>query len=335
MKIDGKWVGWGPGDNHQKVSEIKLFLIKKFQWVKDYKPALNTSSNYDDTLVAVVMEMQNRYGLPASGVMNWATQAKCGFWKQPEQNRLPIGMSVHGTGQPDPLGPGLPADLMRYLALQGKCRWQPIGNYPATPFPMWPSIMQGVSELALQVERFPLDDIWLAGYSQGAIAVCYYWKHFVQNPDGPHHHRYHDPANPKQGTIKKIVAFGNPMREPGVAHWDKTQKPARSNTGGILEDRMVNTPTYMRDFAHKSDMYCDCEFDDRGEFKRAICKIVMGNEVFTGTDSLLAQVLELGMRPVPETISMFQAITDAGMFFAGGTKEHMYDIREAIDFLAN
>lgn len=335
MKIDGKWVGWGPGDSDPKIAEMKQFLLKKFQWVRDFQPRLDDGFQYTDTMTAVVMEMQRRYGIPVTGVMNYNTQVKCGFFVPPEKPRVPVAMSVHGTGQPDPLGPGLPADVCRYLSEQGKCRWQPIGNYPATAFPMWPSIMQGVAELALQVEKNPLDDIWLVGYSQGAIVVCFYWKHYVQNPNGPHHHRFHDPANPKHGTVKKIVAFGNPMRQQGFAHWDNTQKPAKPESGGILEDRMVDSPDYMRDFAHEGDMYSDCEFDDRGEYKRAICKIIMGNEVFTGTDSLLAQILELGERPAVEAFAMFQAICDAGLFFVNGTREHMYDVRSAIDFLAN
>lgn len=334
MKINGQWVGWGLGDNDPKIREIKLFLTKKFQWVRDARPPLNDTNEYDAALVAVVMEMQRRYGMPASGVMNWATQAKCGFWKA-DIKRLPIAMSVHGTGQADPFGPGLPADVCRHLHMQDKCRWQPIGNYPATAFPMWPSVMQGVAELALQVERYPLDDIWLVGYSQGAIVVSYYWSRYVQDPKGPHHHRFHDPAKPRSGTIKKVVTFGNPMREQGIAHWDNTQNPIRRSSGGILEDRLVNTPTYWRDYAHQGDMYADCEFDDEGEYKRAICKIIMGNEVFTGTDSLLAQVLELGQQPTVEAIAMFKAIIDAGLFFGTGTRAHMYDIRAAIDFLAS
>lgn len=333
MKINGKWVGWGIGDDDPKVRELKLFLTKKFQWVRDWKPGLDDSNKYTGTLADIVMEMQRRYGMPASGVMNWATQAKCGFWKA-ELPRLPIAMSVHGTGQADPMGPGLPADVCRHLHMAGKCRWQPIGNYPATAFPMWPSIMRGVAELALQVERYPLDDIWLVGYSQGAIVASYYWSRYVQDPTGPHHHRYHDPANPRPGTIKKLVMFGNPMREKGFGHWDNTQKPARKDTGGILEERLVNSPPYLRDFAHLDDMYSDCEFDDEGEYKRAICKIIMGNEVFTGSDSLLAQVLELGLMPTVEAVAMFKAICDAGLFFLRGTQPHMYDIRAAIDFLA-
>ena len=103
MKVNGKWVGWGLGDDDPKIREIKLFLKGKFKWVRDHTPPLDDGNVYTETLVAVVMEMQRRYGMPASGVMNWATQAKCGFWKA-DVPRVPIAMSVHGTGQADPLG---------------------------------------------------------------------------------------------------------------------------------------------------------------------------------------------------------------------------------------
>lgn len=55
----------------------------------------------------------------------------------------------------------------------------------------------------------------------------------------------------------------------------------------------------------------------------------MGNTVFRGPDSILAQIFELVTRPVAETMAMFNAIMDVGLFFLRGTKAHGYDIGPA------
>lgn len=340
MQINGKWIGWGPGtddippDKDPYVAVMKAKLKAKYTWVRNHQPPMDDSDVYTATMAEIVAEWQGRVGLPITGIMNARSQERLGTWTPPKP-KLPVAMSVQGTAQPDPMGPGLPADICRYLESIGKCRWQGIGNYPATAFPMWPSIMLGVAELAVQVERFAFDDIWLTGYSQGAVVVCYYWKHYVQDPQGPHHHRFFDPDHPKDGTIKKIVVMGNPMREEGFAHFDGLFSPVTSKGAGILEDRMVDSPPYMRDYAHEKDMYAQCPFSDMGEDERAICKIIMGNKVFSGTDSILAQVIELIQRPITETIAMFYAMIDAGMFLASGANTpHFYDIRPMVDFLA-
>ena len=328
MKIGGKWVGWGPGDVSTKVAEMKAFLHKKFQWVRDWRPILDDSNLYDDTLTQIVMALQGRYGLPQSGLMNYETQLKCGFIK-PQPIAAPRGMlyTVHGTGQPDPLGPGLPADTAR--AVLDLYKWQPIGNYPAEAFPMWPSIMKGLDELNYQVNAHP-GPINAIGYSQGAIVVGLWLKHSVMDPAGFLHHRLPD--------VKRVVFFGNPMRQPGIVaddHW-LPAAPASADNGGILEDRLEglqNAPFRVADYAHKDDMYACCGFDDMGQDERSICKVIMGNNVFGGPDSILAQIFELVAQPIPRAIAMFNAIMDAGMFFASGTHAHGYDIGPAIAFL--
>ena len=131
MKIAGVWVGWGLGDDDPKVADMKWFLRRKFP---SYASVLNDTTLYDDTMAAVVAEMQRRYGLPATGVMNYATQLRCGYIT-PDLADKPLLFTVCGTGVPWWVGPD--ADLAR--AVGAKYRWQPIG-YRAAPFPMWPSI---------------------------------------------------------------------------------------------------------------------------------------------------------------------------------------------------
>lgn len=320
---DGKWIGLGLGDTSPEVASFKAFLLKKFQWVRDWPVSLGSSDTFDATLADVVIELQRRYQLPASGVLNYELKVKCGFVK-PAPPAKPWLFTVHGTGQPDPLGPGLPADTAR--AVLDLYQWQPIGNYPATAFPMWPSILQGVSELIAQING-KAGKFALAGYSQGAVVVGQVLKHHIMDPKGSLHHRLPD--------LTKVVFWGNPMRQPGIQAFDEWIHPiAPPDTGGILEDRLegLDTATFqVRDYAHEQDMYASCPFDDMGEDERAIAKIIMWNNVLGGSDSILAQIIELVQRPIPETIAMFRAIVDAGGFFT--STAHGYNIGPAIEFL--
>lgn len=315
MKIAGVWVGWGLGDDAPKVAEIKNFLRRKFSYAKH----LDTTTLYDEALTAVVMDMQGRYGIEVTGVMNYATQVRCGFLT-PAPEVKPMLFTVCGTGVPWWVGPD--ADVAR--AVEHRYRWQPIG-YRAAPFPMWPSIVEGRAELIRQINLFP-GDINLVGYSQGAVITSLVWKYDILSPSGVLHHRLND--------VKKAVTFGSPMRELGRVWTDGAGEPARADCAGIGEDRLEDTPDWWRDYARKADLYTDCEMDDEGEYKRAICKIVMGHNVFTGSDSILAQLIELGMKPLSEGIAMMKALIDAGTFFGTQTRAHVtYNPRPAIDYL--
>lgn len=332
---DGKWIGWGYGDESQKVVDMKAFLKRKFKWVREHVPALDDSPRYDETMVAIVIQMQKNYGFPASGVMNYDTQVKCGFVKPLPPTKQWL-FTVHGTGQPVPDGPGLPWDTA--LSVRDKYQLQPIGNYPAKPFPMWPSILQGVDELNLQISSKP-GKFSMIGYSQGAVVVGQVLKHQIINPKGALHHRIKD--------LKKVVMFGNPMRQQGIQTPDHWLPVADTATAGILEDRLegfVQQGIYgyytkddaniiLAEYAHEEDMYASCPFNDMGEDERAICKIIMGNNVFGGQDSILAQIMEIPGRPIRELMAMFRAIKDAGAFFGSGTRAHGYDIAPAIQFL--
>ncbi|BBC53814.1 putative lysin B [Mycobacterium phage PP] len=239
--------------------------------------------------------------------------------------------TVHGTGMPDPFGPGLPADTARDVL--DIYTWQPIGNYPAAAFPMWDSIMAGAGELRTQIASKP-GEINLAGYSQGAVVVGQVLKHDIMSPSGSLHHRL--------GDVRKVVLWGNPMRQQGIAHSDEWVHPvAPPNTMGILEDRLEgleHAPFEVRDYAHEGDMYASIKDDDMHEYQVAVGRIVMKamRGMFGGPDSIVAQLMELGQRPLVEGIAMAWAIIDAISFFAGATGlewAHNYNRHPAVAFL--
>ena len=321
MKVAGVWVGLGPGDSDPKVRDFKAFLKKKFSWVR--QSPLDDGPNYTEQLAVVVRELQRRYGLPTTGILDYATQVRSGFVNAPKVK--PVLLTVCGTGVPWWIGPD--ADVAR--AVERKYRWQPIGPpYQALAFPMAKSVASGRQELIAQCERWRQDIIAagcaLIGYSQGAIVISEAWMQDIRPDNGrlawmrPH--------------LKKAVTFGNPMREQGRAWGDGLPVP-KPDSRGIADVLMTDTPGWWRDYIHEKDMYGDVS-GESGEYKTAIYKLIMGARVLSGPDSLLAQLAELGQAPTVAGIAMMQAILDAGMFFGARTGPHVnYRTQPAIDYL--
>lgn len=328
---DGKWVGLGLGDVSPEIATFRAFLLRKFQWVRDWPVSLGASQEFDAVLVDVVMELQRRYGLPASGILNYALKVKSGFIK-PAQTAKPTLITLQGTGVDMWTGP--PADTAR--AVQDVAYFQPVA-YPATPFPMWPSIQQGRAEVVrLLTDVHPAGDIWIAGYSQGAVIASLIYQLDMLPAGGALHHRL--------GDLKKVVTWGNPCRQRGVANGNLREGIPVPTGRGIMETqyRLKDTPDWWLDFAHGAnsrfgrDLYTDTPDDDEGDWEEFICRIVMGNNIMGGVNGALSQVLEWSTRPVAETIAIFKAIVTAGGFFGGGTGPHVnYSIAPAIDYLRN
>ncbi|AFQ97321.1 LysB [Mycobacterium phage Rebeuca] len=278
---------------------------------------------YDDA--EVQREYERRTGQPVDGEVSDHDLVALGLITE-----KPWLFTVHGTAQPDPLGPGLPADTAKQVL--DLYRWQPIGNYPAKAFPMWPSIMQGYAELVKQIEeKLSRDnsDFALAGYSQGAVVVGQVLKHEIINPNGRLHKFLH--------RLKKVVFWGNPMRQKGIAHFDEWIHPvAGPDTMGILEDRLENLEQYdfeVRDYAHEGDMYASIKEDDMHEYQVAIGRIVMkATDFWGGKNSVVAQLAELAQRPLWEGIAVARAIIDA-IGFATNMGVHGYNIGPAVRFL--
>lgn len=329
---DGKWIGFGPGDKDPKIVVFKQKFNDKYKWVRDGYPDLGTSDFYTETLFNVASEFQKRVGLPITGIMNAASQERLGV--TPPKPAVPhrpdrTFITCQGTVPSDMFGPPQ-GDIARGIA--DIAYHQPVwGRYAA--FPMWSSITEEIAECQnlINDKNVTPGQFDMFGYSQGAIVVSWVYKYLLLPEPGPGgigslHHRLKD--------LRKVVTFGNPMMEIGKGWEDGVGKSARPNCGGIMEDRMVNTPSFWRDFAHRDDLYCDCENDDEGEFKRAICKIIMGNSWWKGKDSIFHQVMEVTGRPFKEVYKMTMAIKDAGLFFGSGTRPHVtYNPQAAIDFL--
>ncbi|AIT13485.1 lysin B [Mycobacterium phage SweetiePie] len=249
---------------------------------------------------------------------------------------VPVLFTVHGTGQADPLGPGYPADLAR--ACLDLVHWQPIGNYPAQPFPMWPSILKGVKELKFQIEeyerRYPGYRKALAGYSQGAVVTALYYMLYVFPENGEHHYML------KRGDFLISITWGPPMREKGVANGNKFAGWHISDGRGILKGRMVNTPDWWLDFVHcmgspeGQDLYGDVPDDKTGENETAICDFVMSEKWYSGPLSILKRLLATGANLFTEGDDIVKAVLQAGMFFGHGLTPHnIYDIGPAITAL--
>lgn len=334
MRIGGQYVGIGLGDSSNEIRAIKAFMRKKFSYAK----TLADTTLYDEQMVAAVAEMQTRYnangqlatGKYTLGVINAETKYVMGYLSRPIVDSRGVFVTACGTGVPWWVGPD--ADTAR--AVEKKYKWRPIG-YPAVPFPMGPSIAAGraegnriITEERSRIEKYGLS---LGGYSQGALVTGEIWEYDIKPASGPLHW-----ALPH---MDKAVAWGNPMREAGKAYPDPGGALAAADHGGVTPNRMVDTPDWWRNYAHAGDLYTDCADDEAGENKRAIWAIIRGTQVFSGPDSILAQVLEvMGLRQdagqIMEIVGLFKALIDAGMFFGSGTGPHInYSPQPAIDYL--
>ena len=174
---------------------------------------------------------------------------------------------------------GPDADLAR--AVEAKYRWQPIG-YRAAPFPMWPSISEAATN-HLPDQPVP-GPFALVGYSQRRS--CRRVRYSSTTSSRPTACCITDCP-----TCARLSCSATPC---GAFYraWSDGVSLARTDASGILDDRLQDTPDWWRSYAHAADLYTDCELDDDGEWKRMVCKIVMGHNIFSGDDGVIAQVAE-------------------------------------------
>lgn len=336
MRIGGAWVGFGEGDIDPKVEWFRKKLRPRFSYARNLPmtmarvPQPDGSTKmvplFDRPLTEVVMTAQRNWGMNPTGIIDYAFQKKAQWIEpQPERNTGARGTiyTCQGT-QPSVMWSGPQADVARQC--EDQYYFQPVGG-PYTAFPMNPSIAQSKGLLRVEIAERPKGDpINAIGFSQGAIIVSEVYEE-MRNPSDPLHYRFAD--------WRKCWTFANPSREQGVENGNRyAGLPLLGpNKRGIMEAdrRMSNTPLWWKDQGNKGDLYFDCETDDEGEFKEAICMAIMGDLV-GGPNSLPRQVFELVSNPL-EVVSMFKAIMDAGMFFGGGIKPHLeHDIRPAVAF---
>jgi len=287
---------------------------------------LRADGYYGNDDAAVQREYERRTHQPIDGIVSDGDLVALGISPVEDARGMPWLFTVHGTGMADPLGPGIPADTAR--GVLDKYRWQPIGNYPAVPFPMKPSIDKGRAELVLQLEQKP-GPLALAGYSQGAVVVGQVLKHDIMAPEGRLHHRLKD--------VRKVVFWGNPMRQQGIAHFDHWKYPvAPADSFGIMADRLEgldNATFEVRDYAHSGDMYACVKDREADEWKVMVQRLIFSvTDFFGGEDSLVAQLLEWGQKPLSETIAAATAGIEAIRFFMN-LDQHNYNRFPAVDFL--
>ena len=332
MLLGGKWV-LGLGDSSPEIRKIKDFMRRMY---RSYAGHLADTELYDAQMTDVVYIMQGKLRdsgkLPAdkvNGCIGASTKVAMGYLKATTVDIRPMLFTVCGTGVPWWVGPD--ADLAR--AVEHQYKWQPVG-YPAAPFPMGKSINAGKAELRTQfaihrahVEKYGAT---LASYSQGSVIASEVWEKDIKPANGSLHW-----AKP---FIRKAVTWGNPSRERGRVYDDFAagQRVAGPNTSGVAypTDRLTDTPTWWRDYAHHGDLYATVEQNgDAAEDKTAIWRIIRGEKFFIGPDTLLEQFLEIAKQPIPGAIGAFKAMLDAGMFFGKGLTPHTsYNIGPAIDY---
>lgn len=322
----------------EAIGKAKRELKRKFSYAKH----LDDSNVFTEDMLAVLIEYQGKKNasgykppLRTDGVLDYATQKALGTIpsEQPAPAKVGTLFTAQGTGVD--MWTGLPADTAR--AVEGDWEWQPIGNYPADPFPMWPSIWKGIEELRFQIRRHaelkPGSKIALAGYSQGAVVISWVWKWDIEHPNG----MLHDLLP----NVVAAVTWGNPMREYRVANGNRFAGWPVPEGRGIYKDRLERTPTWWLDFAHGGnsqwgrDLYTDSPNNHTGDIQTAVCDVVMMADLFTAFNMLFVHVGHLSDNPAAEIPPIFDAVVQAGMFFVPqGTMPHLdYDIRPAVEYL--
>lgn len=331
MNIDGKWVGFGPGDVDPKVAALKAFMRRKFA---SYAGDLVDTDVYDEQMVDTVTEMQSRYGLPATGIVNYATQVRMGF-VTPVPPTLPIMFTVEGHLSNMWAGPV--ADTAAILEREGVCRHQPIGyNNGAIPF----DNTSGVRELARLVgatrmdngAQFPDGTPWSLGiYSQGAIVGSYFYFDYLA-PGKPLNWRLKD--------LRGVLAYGNPCRAAdSIAPWALSwvDKPS---THGLDPYRRFGLPGYpdkpanWMDVYREGDIFAENGDDKASEIKAAVYQAVVSFDLFSNPYSIATQIADLFTVPVDEVIGIVTAIISGIGFLANqGSHYAPYDIGGGIDWM--
>lgn len=323
MQIDGKWVGYGLGDDDPKVAELKAFMRRKFA---SYAGGLADTTLFDDAMVAAVKELQARYGIPVTGIINYATQVKMGFLAPAAPSTRPIMVTVEGHLSDMFRGPV--ADTAAQLERDGVCWHQPIGyNNGAIPF----DNDSGVREVARIVgstvldngRPFPAGTPWSLGiFSQGAIVGFDFYTRYLQ-PGQPLAWRAKD--------LRGVLAYGNPCRQAGsIAPWALGEAGSTSSHG-LDPLRRFGLPGLPAGPSHpwvdvwrKGDIFTDNDDSKAGDVKAAVYQAVARGDLFSDPFSLAAQIADLFTVSFDSVIGIVLAIASGVGFLATGERNPHY-----------
>ena len=242
----------------------------------------------------VQKEYQERMGYEVTGIV---TEHDL------HQLRLkPTLFSIHGSGQADPFGIGYPADIARRVS--HLYHWQPVGNYPASAFPMNKSVDLGRKEvMRLIADRVLVPGpVAFADYSQGSI-IGGQVRNKIRTGE-------------LNNQLVASVSFGNPMRREFDFAGDVD--PGGQGIDPVLE--RYSEPQCIN-LAAKGDLYTTCESDHEGEIKRAVFNMVFSR--WTGVDSVWEQIMEFLKSPIVEGWAAFKAAMDGILFVLRGTGPHV------------
>lgn len=264
---NGNWAGWGLGDIDPTVQKMKEFLKAKFS----YASVLDDSETYDQTMVDVVDEMQTRYGLPATGVMNYATEVRCGFYVPlpPPMHAIITFNGTWGAGlvqYPGNVINGLHAYVDPNLCYEVVC------PYPASFGPVPPgdvsspsydqSVQWAITWTANWLEQHPNQTFGMIGYSQGAEAAA---RVLMELQEGS--------LTEYMPNFIGGITFGNPCRGAGFHAADIADPGGH----GIATKRMTSLPrigntVVWADYCHSKanrdaadDMYAIVPADASGD----------------------------------------------------------------------
>lgn len=332
--VTGAWLGLGLGDTDPKVRDIKAFMRKKFA---SYAGDLADTELFDQQMADAVTEMQRRYALPTTGVVNYATQIKMGYLTPPAPPERPMMFTVEGHLSDMWRGPV--ADTADALEREYRCWHQPIGyNNGAIPF----DNDSGVRELARLVgatvldngRPFPAGTPWALGtFSQGGIVGFDFYSRYLQ------------PGQPLDWRAKDLVgvlAYGNPCRQQGaVASWAMgwVNKP---DTHGLDPYRRFGLPGLPDRPAHpwaevwrEGDIFAQNADDKASAIKAAVYQAVARGDLFSDPYSLAAQIADLFSVGFDQVLGIVMAIVSGVTFLAQHPNPHYdpYDITGGINWL--
>lgn len=305
---NGKWLGWGLGDVDPKVAQIQTFLATHF---KAYAGNLVATGVYDAATAAAVSEMQRRYGLPVTGIFDYASQLKSHFIKPTPKPRVPF-FTVEGHMSDMWVGPA--AGTAEALEAEGRVTHFPTGyNAGAIPF----DNKSGEVELTNRVNTFaPAGTKFLvAGFSQGSMVVTDY---LINELIG----------SGREKDCLGVLLYGNPSRSKGsVAPWSRAQAGPPQNAGMEPQyrlDLLGLTPTFpVMDVYRKGDMFSDNEPTEEGALKSACYEAIARSNIFSQF-SIAAEIAQAFMKPVDFVIGVFEAIFSALTFLAAGNDSPHY-----------